>query len=594
MRCLLCAGAVTALLAAPAAAQTWNGGGFTNSWSNGGPLGNWSGAAAPVSGPATALTFAGTTRLATTQDIADPFVLNALTFQPGAGAFSVAGGEVRFGGASNLLTQNAASPITLTAPVSFDGSGTITGSGAGSLTLSSLTARQGTLTVGRPVTVGGLTLGVDGGAAAAVATGSTVLTLAGDVTFVRLTDTPAGFADTPPARLSGVVDLGGANRTFAGIYSNQNTIGAPNVDLAIDARLTGSGGFVKGGSLTDPRAWMSLTNPLNNYTGPTILEAGSERLYLGAANVIPATSAVQVRTLSELYLTSSAVQATGVSFSQTIGSLSDGGTTGGTVRLGWADATPAVLTAGGDNTSTSFAGTIVGGGALVKVGTGTLTLSGANTYAGGTTVSSGTLLVAGQTGTDSGTGTGAVTVGPAGTLGGTGQALGPVTVRGRVMGGDGVTALGNPVLTAGGITFENNSRLRVAVGGSTPAAVVNSRVSAGAAGFNRSAASDVMVIELVNAGDLDLSGGSTYTVTVATFGSTTATPANFSVTAVNFTLADLPVVTVTGADLAVRFTPAPVPEPAAALALAAAGLAAVGLAQAVRSHSPGWAETKAS
>ncbi|MFO0852206.1 MAG: autotransporter-associated beta strand repeat-containing protein [Gemmataceae bacterium] len=423
---------------------------------------------------------------------------------------------------------------------------------------------------------------MDGGAAAAVATGANVLTLAGDVTFVQLTDLPAGFADTPPARLSGVVDLGGANRTFAGIYSNQNTIGAPNVDLAIDARLTGAGGFVKGGSLTDPRAWMSLTNPLNSYTGPTILEAGSERLYLGAANVIPAASAVQVRNLSELYLTSSAVQATGVSFSQTVGSLSDGGTAGGMVRLGWADAAPAVLTAGGDNTSTAFAGQVVGGGSLVKVGAGTLTLSGANTYTGGTTVSAGTLLVTGQTGSASGTGTGAVVVGPGGTLGGTGQALGPVTVRGRVMGGDGVTALGNPVLTAGGVTFETASRLRVAVGGSTPAGVTNSRVSVGAGAFDRSAVSDVMLIELVNAGDLDLSGTSTYTVTVAAYGSTTATPANFSVTAVNFALAELPVVTVTGAGLEVRFVPAPVPEPAAVLALAAAGLAAVGLARLVR------------
>ncbi|MFO0847712.1 MAG: autotransporter-associated beta strand repeat-containing protein [Gemmataceae bacterium] len=65
-----------------------------------------------------------------------------------------------------------------------------------------------------------------------------------------------------------------------------------------------------------------------------------------------------------------------------------------------------MLTAGGDSTSTSFAGTIVGGGALVKVGAGTFTLSRANTYAGGTTVSAGTLMVAGQSGSASGTGTG--------------------------------------------------------------------------------------------------------------------------------------------------------------------------------------------
>jgi autotransporter-associated beta strand protein len=60
------------------------------------------------------------------------------------------------------------------------------------------------------------------------------------------------------------------------------------------------------------------------------------------------------------------------------------------------------------------------------VGTGTLTLTGANLYAGGTTVSQGALVVSNQTG--SGTGTGAVSV-DHGTLGGNGIIGGAVTAR---------------------------------------------------------------------------------------------------------------------------------------------------------------------
>lgn len=59
------------------------------------------------------------------------------------------------------------------------------------------------------------------------------------------------------------------------------------------------------------------------------------------------------------------------------------------------------LSAGGNNDTTEVSGVISGvGGALVKAGTGTLTLSGVNTYSGGTTISAGIL----QLGNGSGTG----------------------------------------------------------------------------------------------------------------------------------------------------------------------------------------------
>ncbi|WP_186230953.1 autotransporter-associated beta strand repeat-containing protein, partial [Burkholderia gladioli] len=47
----------------------------------------------------------------------------------------------------------------------------------------------------------------------------------------------------------------------------------------------------------------------------------------------------------------------------------------------------------GDGTNQSFGGTIGGTGGLVKQGSGTETLTGANTYTGGTTINAGTIAI---------------------------------------------------------------------------------------------------------------------------------------------------------------------------------------------------------
>ena len=67
---------------------------------------------------------------------------------------------------------------------------------------------------------------------------------------------------------------------------------------------------------------------------------------------------------------------------ETIGSLAGAGNV--TLGIG-------TLTAGGDNTSTTYTGMMSGTGGLTKHGTGTFTLSGNNSYTGATTINVGTL-----------------------------------------------------------------------------------------------------------------------------------------------------------------------------------------------------------
>jgi autotransporter-associated beta strand protein len=77
-----------------------------------------------------------------------------------------------------------------------------------------------------------------------------------------------------------------------------------------------------------------------------------------------------------------------VNGNETIGSLA-GASTAGTTSIG----SGLTLTTGGNNASTTFAGTISGAGNLIKAGNGTMTLSGTNAYAGTTTVNAGTLAL---------------------------------------------------------------------------------------------------------------------------------------------------------------------------------------------------------
>ncbi|MBR0939430.1 autotransporter outer membrane beta-barrel domain-containing protein [Bradyrhizobium jicamae] len=111
----------------------------------------------------------------------------------------------------------------------------------------------------------------------------------------------------------------------------------------------------------------------STYTGSTEVQWGN--MAAAAANVFAPSSAFTVDKGAILALNG---------FDQRIGSLAGAGNT----LLG-----SAVLTTGGDNTSTIYSGVISGPGSLSKVGTGTFALTGINTYSGITIVSGGALKI---------------------------------------------------------------------------------------------------------------------------------------------------------------------------------------------------------
>ncbi|WP_194266237.1 autotransporter-associated beta strand repeat-containing protein [Dechloromonas sp. H13] len=248
-------------------------------------------------------------------------------------------GAIGLGGTNALTigsaTGNGAGSTATTGNITFTSADRINNGTAGS----AIDVSFGAATGGATNTVGSLTATTDGGAGAS---GEIVIT-SGEA--LRLGAINAG---------GGAITLDvGAATTSAGVISGTGT------------------------SLTKLGAGTLTLSGANTYTGATNINAGT--LALGAANRIANTSAVTVASGATFNL---------ANFAETVGSLAGAGN----VTLG-----SATLTAGGDNTTTSFSGVVSGTGGLIKAGTGTLTLSGANTYTGTTTISAGTLVAANNT-----------------------------------------------------------------------------------------------------------------------------------------------------------------------------------------------------
>jgi autotransporter-associated beta strand protein len=175
----------------------------------------------------------------------------------------------------------------------------------------------------------------------------------------------------------------------------------------------------------------TLASATSSYSGGTTIIAGT--LAQGAANALGT---------GPLAVNGGTLDLKG--FGLTVGTLS--GSAGGVIRSGTAGA---VTFTAGSASNSSFAGLIENGNgtvAFTKAGSGSLTLTAANTYTGLTTVSDGSLVVNGSL-------VGDVSIAAAGSLGGSGSVA--------AIGGAGLVGPGNSpgILTAtsidptGGLSF---------------------------------------------------------------------------------------------------------------------------------------------
>lgn len=313
------------------------------------------------------------------------------------GATTVSGGTLQLG-ASNALSTSTA--LTVSGGIFALGGNSNTVS-AVTLSSGSITGSGGTLTSASDFAVqsGTVSANLGGGVGLAKTTGGTA-TLSGTNTYTGPTTISGGVlsvatigdggtagnlgqATNAPANLV----LAGGTLQYTGITASTNrnftlaTGTTSTIDVTTNTLTISGAAAATTGSLTKSGSGTLVLSGANQYTGATAINAG----------ILTVSGELAIADSSAVVMANVAGATLNLASNETIGSLTGGGTTGGNVTLGGN-----TLTVGADDTSpAAYAGVISGGGgqffSLQKTGSGTLTLSGANTYTGDTSIDQGVL-----------------------------------------------------------------------------------------------------------------------------------------------------------------------------------------------------------
>lgn len=381
----------------------------------------------------------------------------------GAGALQVTN-HIAASSRGFLLT-NASSSISIDAGMSYTHSGAITGAGALNLTGTGNLIVSGTsndYSGGTFVKNGTLTLGTLNALPTA-----TIVTLGNGTNSGKLALN--GFGQT----LTGLTTSG--TGTVNRVVNGKSTAAILTINNSSDTAFSGILGGTTANennfSLTKSGTGKLTLSGINTYTGNTVISAGT--LALGSTNIsIPTGVGVgNVQVDGTLDVNGRSPTINGLSGS---GIILNNGATGQTISVG------------NNNVTSTYAGVIQDGTgtvALIKVGSGTLTLSGTNTYSGNTTVTLGTLKIGSPTAIPSATGKGNVSL------------TGALDLNGNSITINGLTG-------AGGISSSVAGAMTLSVGANDQTSSYTGVISNGTA--------TSLGLTKVGTGILTISGASTY------------------------------------------------------------------------------------
>jgi autotransporter-associated beta strand protein len=306
------------------------------------------------------------------------------------------------GTSPSILNTGAGNTSTQFDGVIADGTNTtaLTKSGSGTLTLTGVNTYSGTTTISNgTVSVANAGSGGNLGTATSVvilgdSSNKGTLSYTGntDLLYTRGFDVGAGGGQVNIATSGRNLTLQTGAITTAGTF----TVGGSG-NVILNSIISGSGGFTKANTGT------LIANSANTYSGDTLISTGVFQL-ANAAAIPSGTGKGNVTVNGTLDLNNLTVTINGLSGSGTVTN---------------SQGSPINLTVGGNNASGNYSGVLQDGAgflSLIKTGTGTQTISGANTYSGDTTISAGILKIGNASALPSSTYKGNVNLSAAGTL----------------------------------------------------------------------------------------------------------------------------------------------------------------------------------
>jgi autotransporter-associated beta strand protein len=379
---------------------------------------NWSPAAVPTG----TASFGASNTTSLTFSLPDT-IIGSMQFNGGAPAYSFAvstaleiTGNGVLNNSSNAPTvNNSGGGGTFFENASTAGNATITNSGAGSFVEFSNTSTAGTANINN--NTGGNTFFINASTAA-----TAIITNNGAGSFTE-------FGDTSTAGSATIINSNGSSTFFTG----SATAGAANI-------TTNSGSVLEFNNSSTAGNAVVITNGGGITAFQNTASGGQAQFITNAGGTFD------------------------------ISGLSSGGLTVGSIAgAGSYNLGSKQLTVGSNNLSTVVSGQIADGGlfggvggSLVKIGSGTLALSGANTYTGATNVNGGTLEVDGSIAASS-----SVTVNTGGRLAGTGivdPATTTIISGGTLAPGNASNPTGTLTL-AGNLVFQSAATYLISVSG---------------------------------------------------------------------------------------------------------------------------------